>query len=376
MMIKVCLLVNDIKLGAVTYLLGDLFQSYDRNLFQFVIVNLSSNKDSGCSILRKIGIRILSLDVGDKIFIRQAIQVYKILSQIRPDIVHSHMGRSIILGLTVSKLAGVKKIICTHHTVLKGYHRMTRLGIIIFGRYSDRFIYVSPTVAESFNTRKLFRLKGQIIFNCIDYNRIKQSIINSNPLSFRQSIGISANTLLIATIGRLIPAKNHQFVLEVVKYLKQYDEDFVWLIVGDGPLLKVIRRMVQINNLNGWVKLLGFRTDILQLINAADIIVNPSIWEGLSITMLETMVLGKVFIGSSIKQYTDYISHGINGFVLSLEKPQEFASLIYYLKLNKALREQIGISAQKTFMEKFSIVKTRKTYFSLYKELRYGKTEI
>jgi glycosyltransferase involved in cell wall biosynthesis len=190
---------------------------------------------------------------------------------------------------------------------------------------------------------------------------------------YESILNIDSSNFIIATIGRLIYPKNHIYSLEIIEQISKVHPSIRFLIIGDGPLRSEILNQIEEKKMTNIVRYLGFRSDIIPILKIVDIVLNPSIWEGFSITMLETMAAGKVFIGSDIPQYREAIKSGSNGYLFGLKDIKSFISIIDNLIKNKMMREKISIQARKTVSEKFNSRLMRMEYFKIYHDLFSSK---
>jgi glycosyltransferase involved in cell wall biosynthesis len=108
----------------------------------------------------------------------------------------------------------------------------------------------------------------------------------------RVNLGLSADTQLLIHVARFGSEKNHQLDVDILAELVARGHDTRLLLVGDGELRPAIERLLQERNLTSRAYLLGIRTDIPQLLHAADIMLLPSVFEGLPYTVLEGQAAG------------------------------------------------------------------------------------
>lgn len=128
-------------------------------------------------------------------------------------------------------------------------------------------------------------------------NRIMQNEIDD----YRQQFQINCDTKIILHVGRFSPPKNHSFIIDIARGLKEKGCDFVFLLVGAGELLNSVRQAVSDYNLSTNVKFLGHRTDIAKLMQFADCMILPSFYEGLPTVAIECQAAGtEIFVSDKI----------------------------------------------------------------------------
>lgn len=116
----------------------------------------------------------------------------------------------------------------------------------------------------------------------------------------RKEIGIPLNATLLISVGELSVRKNHRVVVEV---LQQLPNNYWYVIVGKGDLKGDLKSL----DSTGRLRLLGFRTDIVELLHCSDLFVFPSLQEGLPVALMEAMASGLPCVASRIRGNTDLI---------------------------------------------------------------------
>src|SRR5439155_2061667 len=120
-------------------------------------------------------------------------------------------------------------------------------------------------------------------------------------LAIRSLLGVAPDELVILSAGRLAPQKGLEYLMEALPVLeRQLPQPFsVWL-AGEGPLEAKLRALAAVQARSGRVRFLGFREDIGNLLEGADLVVLPTLREGLSIALIQAMAAGKPGIATSI----------------------------------------------------------------------------
>lgn len=215
-------------------------------------------------------------------------------------IIHSHMSELGYFAFKEAKRQGVPVRICHAHntpngfdlkmimrtyfkTAMKPYitHRLicgTAAGCWLFGeKYQDQFIMMN---------------------NAID--TAQYAFSPAIRAEMRRELGLE-NRFVVGHVGRFAEQKNHMFLLEIFAALAQKRSDAVLLLVGGGAREDEIRKRVQALGLQERVKFLGVRNDINRVMQAMDIFLFPSLFEGLPVTMVEAQTAGlPCFISESI----------------------------------------------------------------------------
>ena len=129
----------------------------------------------------------------------------------------------------------------------------------------------------------------QVIHNAIDTLAYRYDAASRSAM--RQQLGLSEE-LTIGHVGRFNPPKNHPFLLEIFAALLKREPNAVLLLVGGGDDLPKIQAKAQALGISGRVRFLGVRSDVADLMQAMDVFVFPSLYEGLGIVLIEAQAAG------------------------------------------------------------------------------------
>ena len=178
----------------------------------------------------------------------------------------------------------------------------------------------------------------RIVNNGIDINKYQYNEAIRKVM--RKEFNIDNDTLVIGHVGRFSDQKNHKHLISTIESLRTNMSNFEVLLIGNGPLEEDIKLLVKNKGLDPFVKFLGVRTDINHLLQAIDIFVLPSLFEGLPIAGIEAQAAGLPCIFSDeITKEAD-----VTGLVtfLSLNEPYDkWASMIQEVYKNTIRRDTV-----------------------------------
>ena len=153
-------------------------------------------------------------------------------------------------------------------------------------------------------------------------------------------------------------SKSHGCLVKATdNLLKSGINKFKIIIVGEGEHRQMLEKMIKELNITKYIKLVGIRTDVIELMKEADIFVLPSRYEGLSIAMIEAMACGLPIIASDAPGINPYILNGVNGILFPIEDHKELAENIKKLANNRKLRHRFSIEGKKLFNSEFDMKK-------------------
>lgn len=208
-------------------------------------------------------------------------------------VLHSHVRSYASIYFPIAKKHDIKTIVHSHSTSNgSGIKSVAKIILQYPLRYeADYFFGCSLKAGEWLFGKKIvqsdryFTIKNAIDTQKYFFNRKQRSIL-------RNQLRIEEDVTVFMHVGRLHEAKNHIFLLHVFAMLIKEIPNSMLLLVGDGELSSEIEKQIEQLNLKSYVKMLGARTDIPDILNAADVFLFPSKWEGLPVTVVEAQASG------------------------------------------------------------------------------------
>ena len=201
----------------------------------------------------------------------------------------------------------------------------SRLGqlSILFEKKGMRMIALHDNMRDELN--QMFGVNNTItIKNGIDLNRYRNDLDKKEEI--RESLGIPNDAFVVGNVGRFIEIKNHTFLIDVFRKIKDLNDHAYLLLVGDGELKESILNKVRLLNLDDSVIILSHRADVPRLMRAMDVFIFPSKIEGFGIAAIEAQAAGLRCLISDTVPTSTHISE--LAIPLSLElSPVEWATI-------------------------------------------------
>ncbi len=217
----------------------------------------------------------------------------KLLRRLRPSIVHTHSSKAGILGRWAAWFAGVPTIVHTIHgygitPVQPRWMKWLLIGLErITGWITTQWVAVSQADIKKGMAWRLFRNNVLLIRPGIDPRPFQHVIAGSYREQLRQELGAEPGTSLIGTVTCLKPQKAPEDFIQVAKLVTTSLPNVRFVLVGDGELRGKIESLIAHQSLHDCVHLTGWRRDIPAVMQALDIFVLTSHWEGLPRVLLE-----------------------------------------------------------------------------------------
>lgn len=255
----------------------------ERVMFDFVTHNISEN--SYVEEIQSLGGIIYQLPPFSLKSVKTIKKrVKQILAENDYKIIHCHMANAAFLYLSVAKKAGIPiRILHSHQDKAADSfaHAVRNVPLIYFGLHYCNYRIACSNIAG----RYLFKnQKYTIVNNAINYEDYE---FNSELRDeVRRELGFT-DEIVIGHTGRLCPQKNQLFLLKIMKKLKDRQFNVKLMLIGEGEDRDYLEHATMEMGLSNYVTFLGARKDIRRLLQAMDLFVFPSIYEGLGISVLE-----------------------------------------------------------------------------------------
>jgi glycosyltransferase involved in cell wall biosynthesis/ribosomal protein S18 acetylase RimI-like enzyme len=297
----------------------------------------------------------------------------------RYDIVHTHTSKGGFVGRLAAWLAGAPTIVHTVHGF--AFHEASpawsRMAYTTLERMAARWCHRIVTVSEFH--------RGWAVDLGICPPRQIQAIPNGIvPLesrdrevvaNLRRQLVPAEGELLLLSPTRLADDKGLAYLIEAVALLPHDAPGCRLIIAGEGPARPALERLAQERGVSDRVTFLGFRDDVGDLLAAADLVVLPSLREGLSISLLEAMAAGRPIIASSIGSHREVAWPSQMARLAPPADPKALAEAIEQLARDPEQRSRLAERARSLFEARYREDRMLGEYRQLYRSLLDGETK-
>jgi glycosyltransferase involved in cell wall biosynthesis len=243
-------------------------------------------------------VSVFNLNMRSQGFVRGLWLARHWVNQWHPDVVHSHMIKANLFARLLRSISRIPRLICTAHSIREG----SALMMCIYratDRLCDLTTHVSQEAIEHFVLTKAVP-KRKIRFMPNGINTQQFDLARKDRATIRQEINSEPGTFIWLHVGRLVHEKAQDLLIQAFKHVVTNAPQSLLLIAGDGPLHPQLSRLVDSLGLKGSVKLLGRRTDVPQLMQAADGFVLSSRIEGSPLVLGEAMASGLPTVSTQV----------------------------------------------------------------------------
>ena len=295
------------------------------------------------------------------------IAIRRILISSKIDVIHCHAALPTIFAKLAS--LGLKKpLVCTGH----GWSTK-RIPIIarVLKATNCHFIAISTDMSNQFIRYGFPSKRISLINNSIDPTKYNKT---TNP-SLRNELGASSDQILIGIIARISERlKGHSILFNAFSKLIKEFPHIRLVVVGDGSLRSKYEVEVAMLGLSEFVKFTGFRYDVPDILGALDIVVLPSLREGMPVVVLEAMAAGKPVVATSVNGTSELIIDRETGVLVEPNNVTSLLNGIRELILDKSKAEEIAKAGKKYVSEHYSLnnmaIAVKEVYVSLLEDIK------
>jgi glycosyltransferase involved in cell wall biosynthesis len=308
--------------------------------------------------LRRAGVAV---EVVGPLGVAAPLRLASLLRTSPPAVLHLHGSRAGFLGSLAARMAGVRPVVYTAHALAfhrplpPGLHALAGRAEAVTGRLADRVICLTTGDCEAIIRRGVPRERIAVIPNGIDPDRFAPSDAAAVRDACRRELGLRADDVAITMVARLVPQKDPLSFVRMARSVADQIPEARFLLVGDGPLRPQVEAEVRTQGLDGRLRLTGFRDDIPALLAAADLVVSPSLWEGLPLLALEAMAAGKPLVATDLPGHAEVIAHGETGLLVPAGDPSLLSAAVAELVRSPEGRRAMGERGRERLRARFTL---------------------
>jgi glycosyltransferase involved in cell wall biosynthesis len=362
--ISVMHITYDMRIGGTEMVIKNLIEGSDSELFDMSIYCIETPIGPWGIEMQNAGLAITAtarkpgFDIALIFAIRKHIKTHNI------GLLHCHQYTPWVYGVMAA--FGTKtKVIFTEHGRFYPDSSTWKRKLINpwLGRITTYITAISQATKQALvEFENLPKERIEVI-----YNGIKPLKVDSaKTLALKQKLKIPDKSLVLGTIARLDPIKNHLMMLDAFSLVLKTHPDAVLIIVGDGEERDSIIKHIRVLGIENKVLMPGYDPQPQHYLALMDIFLLSSLSEGTSMTLLEAMSLKKPCVVTDAGGNKEVIANGENGIVTTNDDATEFSQAILTLVNDKVLLNQYGEASQKRFGRLFDISVMVKRFSKFY----------
>jgi glycosyltransferase involved in cell wall biosynthesis len=305
------------------------------------------------------------------------------LTEVQPDIVHTHMAKAGLLGRLAAAIynrtAGRRRrarVIHTYHGhVLEGYFQPLVAAAFVrieraLARGTDRLVAISPRIRDELVDRFAIAPADRFAVVPLGFDlSALEALDDPAREAARAALDIPPGALVVTTVGRLTAIKNHALFLEGARRIAQRSPHALFLVAGGGELQGDLERQAAALGIAGRVRFLGWRRDLATIYGATDVFALTSRNEGTPVALIEAMAAGVPGVSTDVGGVPDVVRDPSLGRLVAPDDPEALAAAVLDLSSSGERRRQIGQQARVSVVGRYDLRRLVTDIDALYRSV-------
>jgi glycosyltransferase involved in cell wall biosynthesis len=309
------------------------------------------------------GLPMLSLPVRNHFDVLAGLRLRRLVRARQYDIVHFHTARAHALSPWLHGLK-TKRVVTRRmdYPLRKGW--TTRQ---LYHHSVDMIVAISQGVRKALLDGGLRKERIRLIPSGIDTAYFASQLVAREQL--RKDYDIAPDLPVALSVGALVERKGHSILLTAARQLKTQGYEVRYLICGEGKLRSELEAQTRTAGLTQEVRFIGFRSDVAELLAAADYFIHVPLHEGLGVAVLEALAAGLPTVASKVGGIPELIEDEKTGLLVPPHDATALATALVSLLRNKQFAKQLGRTGQTFVRSYFDISVMARANETLYLEL-------
>lgn len=344
---------------------------HDRARYEHLVASLGP-RTALHEDLEQRGVRTFAMgSTSTKGFPLAVARLAALLRSEQVDILQTHLFWPSLLGLAAGALARTPaKLVTRHHsdfttTFERPVHRrLDRLQAL----WSDRVLAASAAVKRDMIRYESVPADRIVVARYgYDFTTLRPQLSQTRRAELRRQLGATDRTV-VATVARLSESKGHRYLFEAMVGSIAAHPDLLLLLVGTGPLEADLRLLASELGIADHVRFLGWRSDATSIMEAADLVVHPSLHEAFCSVIIESMALERPLVATDVAAAREQIDHGETGLIVPPRDPRALRAAIEQVLADAEAASAMGRLARERVVERFNFPRMMALYERLYSE--------
>ncbi len=286
----------------------------------------------------------------------------------RPDVLHSHMVHANLMARAARLFVSIPAVVSTIHNIYEG-GRLRMMAYRVTNGLVDHMTIVSDAAAERFIKERIVpRELLTVVANGVDTDEFSRLPAGTRE-SMRESLELGREFAWLA-VGRFEIAKDYPNMLRAFATVRERSPQAILLLVGKGSLQGETEALVETLGLSGSVRFLGVRSDVPEIMTAADGYVMSSAWEGMPMVLLEAAAAGLPIVSTIAGGNQEVVRDEESGFLVPPRDSEALAvAMLRLMELPEAQRRSLGELGREHIRSHYGLTRVAERWEDLYREV-------
>jgi glycosyltransferase involved in cell wall biosynthesis len=306
-------------------------------------------------VARREGLNNCAIPTACPIDGRSLFKLLKLIRQLEADLICVHGYKACVMGWWVGKKANIPVLAFSRGDT--GENRK----VVFYEWLERRFLAkLEGIIAVSEGQKRLLEAKGLrkkniwVVQNAIAIDAHALELSSERKIEVFHQFGIPQAAKLVVSAGRLSPEKGHRYLLEAIARLKKEERKYYFMFCGEGPCRADLEKQSEGLGISDQCHFPGFSRALPEILSAMDLLVLPSLSEGLPNVVLEAFASGKPVVASAVGGVPEIVANEVNGLLVPPQRPDLLSAAIDRILSNPELGKTMGLAGYSKVKSSFT----------------------
>jgi glycosyltransferase involved in cell wall biosynthesis len=298
-------------------------------------------------------------------------RLVKYIRQYRPNIIHTQLETSDVLGTIAAWLLKIPSV-STIHTLEQPSKRMKKswrnyLRWNCLSLFSRRVVVVSEVARQHYIQLGYRSEKLLTLYNGIDLKKF--NCAGQTDIDKWSILELPNDSVVLVSVAVLREPKGIQYMLQAMPDLLAKVPNMYYVVVGDGQYRATLESLAESLGIKSQVLFMSFRSDIPEILAASDLFVHPTLADALPTVLFEAMAVGVPIIASQVGGVPEILEHDVNGLLVPPANSSSLVDACLRILSDKGLAGRLASIARDTVVRRFDVNQQARNLTQLYQQM-------
>jgi len=359
--------------GGPEKLLVGVAKYIDRTTFDLTVIDFAATAADRTPFLRQIGecgIATAAIPARSKFDVLRSVRyLADWLRERRIDVLHTHDHRSDCIGYLATRKSSTATVVSVWQP-LRRYWWLWHVEVLdeFLIRRFDRILPCSTAVQDEILGKwPALAPRMALVPGGVDLEAFRTP--RRSRAEIRAELGVPEDKFLCVFAGRIMEDKGLPYLVEAHRIIRAAGVDVHQLLIGEGPQIAMLRDRIAALGLSDRMQFVGYREDLPDVLEACDLLVHPSLSEGLSVALITAMAAGLAIVATDVGGTAESVLHGECGLLVQPRDPEALAQRVIELVRDPERRLAFARRGRELAFSRWSVERMVRDFERVYRDL-------
>lgn len=345
----------------------------DRAAFDLTVVDFAPTAADRTRFLQQVaecGVDVAAIPARSKFDVLRSVRyLADLLRERRIDVLHTHDHRTDCIGYLASRRSRTPIVVSVWQP-LRRYWWLWHVEVLddLLIRRFDRILPCSTQVhAEILAKRPDLEDRTVLVPGGVDLEGFR--VPRASREEIRAELGVPEDTFLCVFAGRIMEDKGLPYLVEAHRLIRDAGVDVHQLLIGEGPQIEWLRGRIAALGLEDRIQFVGYREDLPAVLEACDLLIHPSLSEGLSVALITAMAAGLAIVATNVGGTAESVLDGECGLLVEPRDPEALAAKTIELVRDDDRRRALASRGRELAFSRWSVERMVRDFERVYRGL-------